>query len=160
MRPVGEDFPPVETLFVRYNTPAIDITIGRQPLRWGPGFTGAMIVGARAISGEIARQGVPVYGYRFSYVAESIKQPGAQHASDIPFFLGTQTIKYGAATTPRDNAVGAAISDYIVNFAKTGNPNGRALPQWPRYDAKADVIMDFATDGQARAGRDPLTAVK
>jgi para-nitrobenzyl esterase len=85
---------------------------------------------------------------------------GAGHASDIPFFFDTQAIKYGAATTPRDNAMGAAISDYLVNFAKTGNPNGSALPQWPRYDPQADVLMDFALDGKARALRDPLTVGK
>lgn len=124
------------------------------------GNTGSMVVGARTIGGELARQGTPVYAYRFSYVAESIKSPGAQHASDIPFFFDTQAIKYGAATTPRDNAVGAAISGYLVNFARTGNPNGGALPRWPRYDPSADVIMDFAADGKPRAGRDPLTAEK
>ncbi|MBC8134320.1 MAG: hypothetical protein H8F28_00345 [Fibrella sp.] len=50
LRPLRDDFPPVETLFVRYNTPAIDITIGRQPLRWGPGFSGAMVLGDDAPS--------------------------------------------------------------------------------------------------------------
>lgn len=125
------------------------------------GTTGSMIAGARTIGGELAKQGVPVYAYRFSYVAESLKQgAGAGHASDIPFFFDTQAIKYGPATTPRDNAVGATISDYLVNFAKTGNPNGGALPRWPRYDSQADVLMDFAADGKARAVRDPLTAVK
>ncbi len=49
-RPVGDNFPPVETLFVRYNTPAIDISIGRQPLRWGPGFSGALVLGDDAPS--------------------------------------------------------------------------------------------------------------
>lgn len=125
------------------------------------GNTGPMIAGARAIGAELAKQGVPVYAYRFSYVASSLKQgAGAGHASDIPFFFDTQALKYGAATTARDNAMGAAISDYLVNFAKTGNPNGGRLPNWPRYDAKADVLMDFAADGQARAVRDPLTAGK
>jgi para-nitrobenzyl esterase len=124
------------------------------------GNTGSMIAGARTLSGEIAKAGVSVYAYRFSYVAQSIPTSGASHASDIPFFFDTQGIKYGAATTPRDTAMGDTISDYLVNFAKTGNPNGGTLPQWPRYDAKADVIMDFAADGQARAGRDPLIAGK
>ena len=119
------------------------------------GPSGGMVVGVRTFGGLIAGQGMPVYSYRFSYVAESIKQPGAQHASDIPFFFDTQGIKYGAATTPRDNAVGGAISDYLVNFARTGNPNGSTLPQWPRYDAKTDVIMDFAPDGKPKAGKDP-----
>lgn len=123
------------------------------------GNTGAMIVGARTLGGEIARAGGPVYAYRFSYVASSVKPgPGAGHASDIPFFFDTQDIKYGAVTTARDNAVGAQISDYLVNFAKTGNPNGGKLPNWPRYDAQTDVLMDFASDGLSRAVSDPLTA--
>ncbi len=124
------------------------------------GDAGSMITGVRTLGGAIARQGLPVYAYRFSYVAESLKTPGAQHASDIPFFFDTQAIKYGPATTPRDNAMGNAISDYLVNFARTGNPNGAGLPQWPRYDPAADVIMDFAADGKPRVGRDPLTAGK
>lgn len=119
-----------------------------------------MIVGARDIAGELAGQGLPVYAYRFSYVAESVKTPGAQHASDIPFFFDTQAIKYGAATTPRDNAMGTAISDYLVNFAKTGNPNGTRLPEWPRYAARADVLMDFAANGTPRAVKDPLNPAK
>ena len=124
------------------------------------GNTGAMIVGARTLGGAIAKAGVPVYAYRFSYVAQSVKAPGAGHATDIPFFFNTQEVKYGAATTPRDNAVGDVISDYLVNFVKTGNPNAGALPQWPRYDPTADVLMDFATDGTPRAVRDPLVAPK
>ena len=138
----------------------VPIMIGATSADIG-GKTGPMIVGARTLSGKLTRQGVPVYAYRFSYVAESQKPgAGASHASDIPFFFDTQAIKYGAATTPRDNGMGHTISDYLVNFARTGNPNGSNLPAWPAYDPKADVLMDFAADGQARAVPDPLTAAK
>ncbi|WEK47828.1 MAG: carboxylesterase family protein [Candidatus Andeanibacterium colombiense] len=126
------------------------------------GKTGMMIAGARNIEGVIAGKGVPVYAYRFSYVAENPPpapagmppQEGAGHASDIPFFFDTQAIKYENRTTPRDNAMGKTISAYIVNFAKTGNPNGASLPEWPQYSRAKDEIMDFATDGKARPGRD------
>jgi para-nitrobenzyl esterase len=124
------------------------------------GNSGSMIVGARDLSAEIAKTGTPVYAYRFSYVAESTKRPGAQHASDIPFFFDTQAIKLGTAATARDNAVGDAISSYVVNFARSGNPNGANLPAWPRYAPAADVIMDFAADGVPRAIKDPLTPAR
>lgn len=126
------------------------------------GKTGMMVAGARAVSTVIANQGVPVYAYRFSYVAE--KQPaavaaqGAGHASDIPFFFNTQALKYQADTTQRDNEMGKTISAYLVNFVKTGNPNGAGLPAWPRYQRASDEIMDFSARGSAVAGRDPWGA--
>ncbi|WP_404480724.1 carboxylesterase/lipase family protein [Novosphingobium sp. BL-52-GroH] len=122
------------------------------------GPDGFMVKGARAVAATLSAAGVPVYAYRFSYVASSLKDAGAGHASDIPFFFDTQAIKYGNATTARDNHVGHQISDALVAFAKTGDPNGGTLPLWPRYDAAKDVILDFAADGDARVGRDPLTA--
>jgi para-nitrobenzyl esterase len=127
------------------------------------GKTGGMIAGAHRIEGVIAGKGVPVYAYRFSYVAENPPpapagfppQQGAGHASDIPFFFDTQAIKYAERTTPRDNAMGEAIATYLTNFAKTGNPNGAGLPAWPKYDAAKDEIMDFASNGKATPEKDP-----
>ncbi|MGY2735663.1 para-nitrobenzyl esterase [Sphingomonas sp. UYP23] len=122
------------------------------------GKTGAMIAGARAVSATLAAAGVPVWEYRFSYVASSVGTPDAQHATDIPFFLDTTAIKYGAATTPTDVAIGKAMSRAIVAFAKTGTPNGAGLADWPRYDRARDTLMDFGVDGTAVARPDPWGA--
>ena len=119
------------------------------------GKTGYMVAGARSLAATLAGQGVPVYAYRFSYVAESIGKPGANHASDIPFFFATANVKYGDKSTPRDVGMGKAISAYLVNFAKKGDPNGARLPAWPRYAPDADVIMDFADSGKPVALKDP-----
>ncbi|MBY0303133.1 carboxylesterase/lipase family protein [Sphingomonas ginsenosidimutans] len=119
------------------------------------GVTGPMIAGARSAAATISRAGAPVWAYRFSYVPESVRAPGAYHATDIPFFFDNQAIKYGAATTARDQAMGRTISAYLVNFAKRGDPNGPGLPAWPRYAAATDQLMDFTPAATARAGRDP-----
>jgi para-nitrobenzyl esterase len=66
------------------------------------GRTGFMIGGARQISGTLADKGIPTYYYRFSYVPESLDREAAAHASDIPFFMNTQALKYGEKTTDRD----------------------------------------------------------
>ncbi|WP_068084908.1 carboxylesterase/lipase family protein [Novosphingobium rosa] len=135
----------------------IPVLIGATSADIG-GPTGYMASGARQIAGTLAGQGVPVWEYRFSYVANSVGKPGAGHATDIPFFFDTQAVKYGAATTPRDNGMGKAISAYLVNFAKTGAPAAPGLPAWPRYAKASDAIMDFAADGKPKVQRDPLGA--
>jgi para-nitrobenzyl esterase len=121
------------------------------------GPTGFMIAGARDLARTISAAGVPTYEYRFSYVASSIGQPGAQHASDIPFFFDTEGVKYGEKTTDRDRAMGRVISAYIVNFAKTGDPNGKGLPAWPRYTSEREELMNFSPDGTAIAEKDAPT---
>lgn len=122
------------------------------------GKSGFMIAGGRSASARIARQGVRVWHYRFSYVADSVGQPGAQHATDIPFFFDNAAIKYGAQTTAKDVAMGKTISAYIANFAKTGNPNGAGLPAWPKYDVASDPLMEFSVAGKAVPERDPWGA--
>lgn len=125
------------------------------------GKTGTMVAGARSASATIAAKTVPVYTYRFSYVAESARAPdtvGAGHASDIPFFFHTEAIKYGDKTTRKDEGMGKTISAYVVNFAKTGDPNGADLPKWARYAAASDNIMDFTTSGEAVPMKDPWGA--
>jgi len=121
------------------------------------GPAGFMVAGAHDLAGTIGAAGVPIFEYRFSYVASSIGKPGAQHASDVPFFFDTQTIKFGDKTSDRDRAMGRTISAYIVNFAKAGDPNGQGLPNWPRYGRATDLIMNFAENGTAIASKDPLS---
>ncbi|KMS59811.1 carboxylesterase [Novosphingobium barchaimii LL02] len=134
----------------------VPVMVGATSADMG-GPDGVMIKGARDIAGALTKAGVPVYAYRFSYVAASTKAQGAGHATDIPFFFDTQAVKYADGITAMDNHMGKMMSDALVAFAKKGDPNGGALPAWPRYDPGKDVIMDFAADGEARAARDPLT---
>lgn len=135
----------------------VPMMIGATSADFG-GRTGFMVAGARSLSASVADQGVPVYAYRFSYVAESLSEPGAQHATDIPFFFDTQAIKYADKATARDNEMGRLISAYLVNFAKTGNPNGAGLAEWPRYSRANDEILDFTSSGKAVAQKDPWGA--
>lgn len=121
------------------------------------GPDGVMIGGAREVAGLLAKQGVPVYYYRFDYVATSAATPdgaGAGHATDIPFFFDTADVKYGAATTSTDRAAATVASRYLVNFVKTGDPNGKGTVRWQRYDAADPAILTMTRGGGATLTRE------
>ncbi|MET0245893.1 MAG: carboxylesterase family protein, partial [Sphingomonas sp.] len=122
------------------------------------GKSGFMVAGAREASGVFADRKVPIWYYRFSYVAQSVSQPGAQHAAEIPYFFDNTAIKYGSATTPRDIEMGKQVSRYLVNFVKTGDPNGSGLPAWSKFTKAGDEMMDFSEAGKAVPQRDPWAA--
>ena len=108
-----------------------------------------MVEPARFAVRMLAATGQPTYEYRFSYVAESLrsKVPGAPHATEIPFVFDTVAARYGKDLTASDRATAQAANAYWANFAKTGNPNGAGLPEWPAYSAQKDVLMDFTPTG-------------
>ncbi|MXP24445.1 carboxylesterase family protein [Altererythrobacter indicus] len=132
----------------------VPVMIGATSADMG-GIAGMMVGGARSIAQAISAQGVPVYEYRFSYVADSVGRPGADHATDIPFFFDNAAIKYGDKTTEKDVMMGKYISSYLANFAKRGDPNFFGQMEWPRYETKTDMVMDFAADGKAEPKEDP-----
>jgi len=98
---------------------------------------------ARFAASAFATNGSPVYLYRFSYIQTALREmfrAGAPHGGEIAFVFGTLgTGGFGPpppAPTPQDQAVSRMAQGYWVNFAKTGDPNGAGLPNWPRYDPK------------------------
>lgn len=118
-----------------------------------------MIEPARFVTQTVSSQGLPAFEYRFSYVAESLrdKMPGAPHASEIPYVFDTVKAAYKDKLTPEDETAAEKTHAYWMNFGKTGNPSGTGLPQWPRYDAKSGTLMNFTMTGPV-AMTDPWSA--
>jgi para-nitrobenzyl esterase len=109
-----------------------------------------MVEPARFVAQQLSKAGQPVYEYRFSYVATSMRHDwafGAVHASEIPYVFDTVKARYGAALTPEDEKAAQTIHAYWVQFAKTGTLNPSGLPEWPQYAAGTDMLMNFTAAG-------------
>jgi para-nitrobenzyl esterase len=50
------------------------------------------------------------------------------------------------------------MNAYWANFAKTGDPNGEGLPEWPRYTPEREGLIEFERDGTAKGKADPKQA--
>ena len=70
---------------------------------------------------------------------------GAYHSGDLAYAFGnTQLV--GIDWTEWDHEISRAMTQYWVNFARTGDPNGEDLATWPRYEAAADEWLEFGSD--------------
>jgi para-nitrobenzyl esterase len=127
-----------------------DGTVGLDELKVQVYMDMTMVEPAQHAADLAAAAGQPTWHYRFSYVAaaQRSKLPGTPHGMEIPFTLNVPAAVIGAANvTDEDIAMGAAASGYWVNFAKTGDPNGDGLPEWPAHRVGATQILNFTNEG-------------
>lgn len=107
---------------------------------------------ARFTARAFSEKGAPAYLYLFSYVSPSMKERmkfGASHGSEIAYVFYNLRGWNGAAVPPADHEVAKMMNAYWANFAKTGNPNGKGLPEWPIYDPQKNEVFEFRPDGSA-----------
>lgn len=102
----------------------------------------------------------PAYLYYFSHVPPSAGHYGAYHASEIAYVFGT-----GRNWEDADRKLSEVMSSYWVNFATTGNPNAKGLPEWRKYDENKDLALGLGDEIQPlpvpnKAGLDFLAASK
>ena len=109
-----------------------------------------------------AEKGEPTFIYHFGFVPEPMKERmkyGAGHGSEVGYVFNNLDARWGnPETTPEDKKVAELMNGYWVNFAKTGNPNGEGLPNWPVYTKNEGEILDIQLDGEAVGKSDPRKA--
>jgi para-nitrobenzyl esterase len=86
-----------------------------------------------------------IFVYYFSHRpaypdAPSFKDWGAAHGAEISYVFGNFSKQMPASEA--DKKVSDEVSTYWTNFAKTGDPNGTGVPNWPAFtDANQQVIQ-------------------
>jgi para-nitrobenzyl esterase len=101
-----------------------------------------------------AKRGNRAYWYFFTHeppYAATARNLKAAHGVEIPYVFNTLGAPrtYPDASSPElasasasDRALAERVSSYWVNFARTGDPNGKGLPHWPAFSGVgADPVV-------------------
>ena len=106
---------------------------------------------ARFVANSFEAIGEPAYLFLFSYIPSHMKERmtyGPGHGTDISYVFNNLGIGgFGPPPPPptdQDKELARMMNTYWANFARTGNPNGKGVPQWPVYNLKKNGIAPKA----------------
>ncbi|MFI6907691.1 carboxylesterase/lipase family protein [Nonomuraea sp. NPDC050394] len=106
------------------------------------GWFCSTVTTARAMAGK-----VPVHAFEF---AEPVGddhpgltfRPGAWHGAELRYLFDMPGAK--PISAPAQKRLAAQMIGYWSNFARTGDPNGRGLPYWPKSKARGGTAMSIS----------------
>lgn len=89
--------------------------------------------------------GAPVWNFLFTYQSTALDGTlTAMHCMELPYvFNNVARCGFETEATPEAIKLGEIMSSAWLNFARTGNPNGNGVPQWPAFTTKKKATMIF-----------------
>ena len=103
---------------------------------------------------KVAQKAAPVFVYLFTFETPvlngALKSP---HALEIPFVFGTLETAPFTGDSPDRYSLSDRMMKTWLQFARTGNPNNAAVPEWPTYSPERRATMIF--DHECGVQNDP-----
>lgn len=137
-----------------------DELMKQYPLRAHPSPAASMgkAVGDSRFScyAELARVGTakyaPVYGFEMNEPNPVQQQPRQKysldntsyHTSDLAYLFDNDT---NGPLTGEAAALGRKMRAWWIQFAKTGSPNVKGLPEWPQFKAPSGTLLNLSNAG-------------
>jgi len=93
-----------------------------------------------------AKAGHPTWAYQLDWATPANGgRLGAPHASDIQFVFDNLGKPGATAIGPTAQPMADQMSEAFLAFARTGDPNAKAIPRWERYGLPRRQTMVFNT---------------
>jgi para-nitrobenzyl esterase len=105
---------------------------------------------------KAAQKGAPAYLYWFTWQTPVLDgRPHAFHCAELPFvFNNAERCETMTGGGPQAIELAHKMSDAWVRFARTGNPNGPGLPNWPAFNPERQPTMIFDNRCETQYGPD------
>ena len=99
---------------------------------------------ARFVAQSMEYKKSRAYLYQFTRLpgTSMARKLGVHHGVELAYIFGNMNKSDGYDDT--DLWLSGKMMDYWVNFARTGNPNGDGLTDWPAYESNSDINMEFS----------------
>jgi len=109
---------------------------------------------------KVAQHSAPVYMYVFAWKSPALDgKLRSPHTAEIPFvFDNTDIPKFMTAHTSQEKELAANMSQAWIQFARSGQPEHKGIPNWPQYDFQKRATMIF--DTACRIVSDPDSQVR
>lgn len=75
---------------------------------------------------------------------------GAFHTGEVAYAYDNLKFLNNRPFEKADEQLADIMSSYWVNFATTGNPNGKGLPEWPAYNKQENMVMILSENPMAQ----------
>jgi para-nitrobenzyl esterase len=95
---------------------------------------------ARQLLNGMTQLSSTVFQYQFSRGYANNPGLGAPHAVELRYVFNTLK---NPEERPGEKKLSDTVTDYWVQFASSGNPNKKGLPDWPRYTKKNRAYLDL-----------------